>query len=80
VLHRDGRAFNCKEVQRLWREDGLRVPRRRRKRRRIGESSTAADRLAAQRPDYVCGIDYQSDESIGGRILDVLDTCSTPAS
>ena len=72
VLHREGRACNRKKVQRLWREEGLRVPPRRRKRRRIGESSTAADRLLAQRPDHVWALDYQFDVTTGGRTLKIL--------
>jgi putative transposase len=34
----EGWAVNRKRVQRLWREGGLRVPARRRKRQRLGES------------------------------------------
>jgi hypothetical protein len=39
---------NRKHVQRLWREEGLRVPQRRRKRRRLGKSTVSADRLSAR--------------------------------
>ena len=42
--------MNRKRVQRLWREEGLRVPQPRRKRRRLGDSATAAGPLRAQRP------------------------------
>ena len=37
-----GHVVNRKRVQRLWREEGLRVPARRRKRRRLGASTVAA--------------------------------------
>ncbi len=57
VLVRDGHQLNRKKVQRLWREEGLRVPPKRRK-RRLGESSTPADRLAATHPDHVWALDY----------------------
>jgi transposase InsO family protein len=49
-LRREGHAANRKKVQRLWREEGLRVPPKRRKRHRLGDSTTPADRLHAQRP------------------------------
>jgi len=46
----EGFALNRKRTQRVWREEGLRVPKRASKRRRLGESTAAADRLSAQRP------------------------------
>ena len=64
--------MNRKKVQRLWREEGLRVPRRRRKRQRLGESSTSADRLTATRPDHVWALDYQFDVTATGRVLKIL--------
>ena len=57
VLRRDGHHLvNRKKVQRLWREEGLRVPQRRRKRQRVGESTTPAVRLRAEQPDHVWAI------------------------
>jgi len=38
VLCREGHHLNRKKVQRIWREEGLRVPPRRHKRRRVGVS------------------------------------------
>jgi hypothetical protein len=32
-------VLNRKRTQRLWREEGLRVPQRRRKRQRLGDST-----------------------------------------
>jgi putative transposase len=72
VLHRDGHAHNRKKIQRLWREEGLRVPSRRRKRQRLGQSSTPADRLHAQRPDHVWALDYQFDVTATGRTIKIL--------
>ena len=40
VLRREGQVVNRKRVQCLWREEGLRVPRRRRKRQRLGDSTS----------------------------------------
>jgi putative transposase len=59
--------------QRLWREEGLRVPTRRRKRQRLGVSTTPADRLAAEHPDHVWALDYQFDQTQDGRILKLLN-------
>jgi putative transposase len=72
VLVREGHRLNRKKVQRLWREEGLRVPARRRKRQRVGDSTTPADRLRATHPDHVWALDYQFDVTAGGRTIKIL--------
>jgi putative transposase len=72
VLREEGWTLNRKRTQRLWREEGLRVPQRRRKRQRLGESTVPAKRLAAERPDHVWALDYQYDQTADGRILKLL--------
>jgi putative transposase len=49
-----GWEINRKRVQRVWREEGLRVPQRTRKRRRLGDSSAPKQLLGAERP-VTCG-------------------------
>ena len=71
-LVEEGWSINRKRVQRLWREEGLRVPARRRKRQRLGESTIPAKRLAAERPDHVWALDFQFDQTADGRILKLL--------
>jgi len=71
-LLEEGWALNRKRTQRLWREEGLRVPQRRRKRQRLGESTVPADRLVAERPDHVWALDFQFDQTADGRILKLL--------
>ena len=68
-----GHRVNRKRVQRLWREEGLRVPARRRKRQRLGESTVPADRLRAERPDHVWALDFQFDQTADGRVLKLLN-------
>ena len=72
VLVREGHCLNRKKVQRLWREEGLRVPPKRRKRQRMGISTTPADRLTATYPDHVWALDYQFDVTATGRVIKVL--------
>ncbi len=67
-----GWDVNRKRVQRLWREEGLRVPQRRRKRRRLGDS-TVAQRLRAERPNQVWAFDFQFDQTADGRVLKLLN-------
>ena len=69
---RRGVELNRKRVQRLWREEGLRVPRRTTKRQRLGESTVPADRLSAERPDHVWALDSPFVQTQDGRILKLL--------
>jgi putative transposase len=72
-LRQQGWCVNRKAIQRLWREEGLRVPARRRKRQRLGTSTCPADRLAAEHPDHVWALDYQFDQTEDGRRLKLLN-------
>jgi putative transposase len=72
-LRGQGWVVNRKAVQRRWREEGLWVPVRRRKRQRLGTSTTPADRLAAEHADHVWALDYQFDQTTDGRIWKLLN-------
>ena len=77
-----GWGVNRKRVQRIWREEGLRVPQRKRKRRRLGESTVPAERLRADRPGQVWAFDFQFDQTADGRalkLLNVVDECTREA-
>ena len=71
-LLEDGWVLNRKRTQRVWREEGLRVPQRRRKRQRLGESTVPASRLRAERPNQVWALDFQFDQTADGRIVKLL--------
>ena len=71
-LREAGWEANRKKIQRLWREEGLRVPAKRRKRQRLGVSTSPAARLRACRPDQVWALDFQFDTTSDGRILKLL--------
>lgn len=64
--------MNRKKIQRLWREEGLRVPQRKRKRLRLGESTVPGKRLRAERPNHVWALDFQFDTTSDGRIVKLL--------
>ena len=72
LLLEEGWEINRKRTQRLWREEGLRVPQKRRKRQRLGVSTVPADRLRAERPDHVWAIDFQWDQTADGHNLKLL--------
>jgi len=70
-LRENGHVVNRKRVQRLWREEGLRVPQKTRKRRRTGDRE--AQWLRAERPNELWAIDYQYDQTADGRMLRLLN-------
>jgi putative transposase len=80
AVRAEGWAVNRKKIQRLWREEGLRVPQRKRKRQRLGESTVPAKRLRAERPNHVWALDFQFDTTSDGRTLNCsTSSTSTPA-
>jgi len=72
LLPREGYAVNHKRVQRLCREEGPRVRVSRRKRARVGTSTTPGDRLRAQFPNHVWALDFAFDQTADARVLIIL--------
>jgi putative transposase len=66
----EGRFVNHKEVQRLWREEGLRIPTRRRRKRR--GASTTIDTPTADAPNRVWAADFQLDATTDGRPIKLV--------
>jgi transposase InsO family protein len=60
----EGWVVNHKKIQRLWREEGLRVPQKRR-RKRLGASTANPPRADA--PNQVWAVDFQFDATTDGR-------------
>lgn len=72
LLKREGWRVNRKRVQRLWREEGLRILRRQRKRRRLGSSENGCIRLRATHKNHVWSYDFVMDQTEDGRRLKLL--------
>lgn len=71
----EGWKVNRKRVQRIWREEGLRVPAKATKRRRAG-NSTAETTTKATHPGHVWALDFchdATDQGIELRFLNVVD-------
>jgi putative transposase len=66
----EGWVVNHKKIQRLWRDEGLRVPRRRRRKRH--GTSTTADAATADEPDRVWAADFQFDATRDGRPIKII--------
>lgn len=72
VLRREGWKVNKKRVHRLWKREGLRVPKRVVKRRRLGSSEQGCVRKKAERPQHVWSLDFAHDRTENGRPLKIL--------
>ena len=68
-LRLDGWRVNHKRVHRLCRREGLRVPRKQRRKRRLGVSANGIDRRRATRPNDVWCWDFVEDSDHRGRPL-----------
>ena len=73
ILRREGFCVNHKRIQRLCRDEGLRVIRRPKKRSRVGISTINGTRLGATRPDQVWALDFQFDQTRDLRTLKILN-------
>ena len=73
LLAREGYRVKHKCVQRLCRDEGLRVQARRRKRSRVETSTIPNDRPAAQYPKHVWALYFAYDETTDCRTLKVLN-------
>lgn len=69
LLKRAGWKVNVKRVYRLWRAEGLRVPRRRKKPRNRGHSGASIARMPANHLNHVWSWDFVSDATADGREL-----------
>ena len=71
-LRREGWRVNRKRVHRLWNQEGLRVPKKARKRRRLGCSANACHRHRATHKNHVWTLDFVWDVTKDGHQLEFL--------
>jgi putative transposase len=74
LLRREGWTVNEKRVHRLWREEGLKVPQKQRKRRRLAEggSENGCVRKRAEYKDHVWSYDFVMDRTEDGHALEMM--------
>ena len=63
---------NDKRVHRLWKQAGLQVPEKQRKRRRVGSGRDGSVRLRASHPNHVWSYDFVFDQTEDGRTLKLM--------
>lgn len=69
LLRREGWEVNRKRVYRLWRSQGLKVPRKKRKKRRLGHGGNGCVRRRAEYRGHVWAWDFIHDRTSDGRPL-----------
>jgi transposase InsO family protein len=72
LLRSEGWSVNVKRVYRLWRREGLKVPRKTRKRRGLGTSANACHVQRAEHKDHVWTWDFVFDRTTSGTTLKCL--------
>jgi len=72
LLRHDGWRVNRKRVHRLWRREGFKVPRKQRKKRRLGSSANGVVRSCAEHVNHVWCYDFVKDQTTDGRPLKIL--------
>jgi len=72
LLREDGWPVNRKRIHRLWRREGLKVPQKQRKKRRLGRRANGVRRRRAEHPNQVWCYDFLKDQTTDGRPLKLL--------
>ncbi len=72
LLHWDGWRVNHKRVERIWRQEGLKVPKRQPKRRRLWLNDGSCVRLRPERCNHVWSYDFVHGRTSDGRALRFL--------
>jgi transposase InsO family protein len=76
LLGAAGWTVNVKRVERIWRREGLKVPTKQPKRRRLWFNDGSCIRLRPERPNHVWSYDFVEDRTHEGRkyrMLNVID-------
>jgi len=79
ILRREGFKVNHKRVERIWREQGLKVAKRQKKRRRLWLNDGSTIRLRPEYKNHVWSYDIMEDKTYNGkkfRILNIIDEYS----
>ena len=72
-LRQLGWTINPKRVYRIWKKEGLKVPIKKQKKRRMGDSTNASHRQRAEHPNHVWSWDFIFDRTASGKALKWLN-------
>ena len=72
LLHREGWRVNHKRVERIWRREGLKVPKKQPKRGRLWLNDGSCIRLRPTHRDHVWSYDFIFDRTRDGRAVKIM--------
>lgn len=76
MMRNKGRLINHKRVERIWKEEGLKLPKKQPKKRRLWLSDGSCIRLRPEHKNHVWSYDFLEDRTAEGRkmrILNIID-------
>lgn len=73
LLRTEGWQVNHKRIARIWRQEGLKVPRRQPKRRRLWFNDGSCARLRPTHKDHVWSYDFVAERTSDGRAIRMLN-------
>jgi len=73
MLREKGWRVNHKRVERIWRKEGLKVPTRQPKRKRLWLNDGSCIRLRPEHKDHVWSYDFMIDRTANGRAFKILN-------
>ena len=76
MMRNEGRKINHKRVRRIWREEGLKLPKKQPKKRRLWLTDGSCIRLRPQYRNHVWSYDFMEDTTMDGRkirFLNIID-------
>lgn len=76
MMRNNGRNINHKRVERIWREEGLKLPKKQSKKRRLWLNDGSLVRLRAEHKNHVWSYDFVEDRTMDGkkiRFLNIID-------
>jgi len=72
LLQNEGWEVNHKRVERIWKQEGLKVPKKQPKKRRLWLNDGSCIRLRPERKDHLWSYDFVSVRTTDGRALRIL--------
>jgi transposase InsO family protein len=79
MMRNNGRRINHKRVERIWREEGLKLPKKQTKRHRLFLADDSCVRLRPAHRNHVWSYDFVEDKTMNGkkiRFLNIIDEFS----
>ena len=67
MMRNEGRKINHKRVERIWREEGLKLPQKQEKKRRLWLADGSCVRLRPEHKNHVWSYDFVEDRTMDGR-------------